>query len=193
MLKKSKEKPVRPADKGKKYKKRKRRLKIKGKALVVTLLLFAIFLLIALLTIGMAQVLIIQKDSAKKTVNENRQIMYIVESREVDIDVYLRQYFENKKPKKTMMVTATAYSSTTDQTDGTPYLTAYNTFVRDGIVAANFLPIGTAVRFPKKFEDKFFVVEDRGNENFGLHIDIWMSNREEAKEFGVQYLEMEVF
>ena len=41
----------------------------------------------------------------------------------------------------TKIVTITAYSSTPDQTDSTPFITAYNTFVRDGIVAANFLKI----------------------------------------------------
>lgn len=38
-----------------------------------------------------------------------------------------------------------AYSSTNGQTDGTPYLTAIGTPVRDGIIAANFLPIGTVM------------------------------------------------
>ncbi|MDP3003980.1 MAG: hypothetical protein Q8N43_00505, partial [Candidatus Azambacteria bacterium] len=42
-------------------------------------------------------------------------------------------------PSKTMKVVLTAYSSTPDQTDDTPFITASNTRVRDGIVAANFL------------------------------------------------------
>ena len=92
-----------------------------------------------------------------------------------------------------MMVAVSAYSSTKSQTDKTPYLTAYNTQVRDGIVAANFLPIGTVVRFPQRFGDKLFVVEDRMNERFGLQIDVWMSQYGEAKKFGIQYLEMEVY
>ena len=112
---------------------------------------------------------------------------------QVDIDKYMQQYFVNKKPRKTMMVTVSAYSSTKDQTDKTPYLTAYNTQVRDGIVAANFLPVGTVVRFPQRFGDKLFVVEDRMDERFGLQVDIWVSKYEEAQKFGIQYLEMEVY
>ncbi|MBU4331978.1 hypothetical protein KKD20_02540, partial [Patescibacteria group bacterium] len=59
--------------------------------------------------------------------------------------------------------------------------------------AANFLPVGTVIRFPDKFGDKLFVVEDRMNERFSLQVDIWMSDKEEAKRFGVQYLKMEIF
>lgn len=112
---------------------------------------------------------------------------------QVDIDAHLQQYFANKKPRKSMMVTVSAYSSTKNQTDQTPYLTAYNTPVRDGIVAANFLPVGTVVRFPQRFGDKLFVVEDRMDERFGLQVDVWMSQYEVAKKFGIQYLEMEVY
>ena len=112
---------------------------------------------------------------------------------QVDIDAHMQQYFANKKPRKSMKVTVSAYSSTENQTDKTPYLTAYNTPVRDGIVAANFLPVGTVVRFPQRFGDKLFVVEDRMDERFGLQVDIWMSQLEEAKKFGIQFVEMEIF
>ena len=112
---------------------------------------------------------------------------------QVDVDLYMRQYFADKKPRKSMMVAVSAYSSTKDQTDKTPYLTAYNTHVRDGVVAANFLPVGTVVRFPQRFGDKLFVVEDRMDERFGLQVDIWMSKYDDAKKFGIQYLEIEVY
>ena len=92
-----------------------------------------------------------------------------------------------------MYVTVTAYSSTKDQTDGNPFLTGLGTPVRDGIIAANFLPIGTVVRFPDKFGEKIFVVEDRMHEKYGLQVDIWISEQEEAKKFGIQYLKMEIF
>ena len=49
------------------------------------------------------------------------------------------------------------------------------------------------IRFPDKFAEKLFVVEDRMNEKFGFQVDIWMSNNEEAKKFGIQYLKMEIF
>jgi len=119
--------------------------------------------------------------------------VYIRDSQPIDFEAYIGEFFANEAPKKTMYVTVTAYSSTNSQTDDTPYLTAYGTPVRDGVVAANFLPVGTVVRFSDKFENKFFIVEDRMAERFGLQVDIWMSHQDDAKEFGIQYLEMEVF
>lgn len=89
-------------------------------------------------------------------------------------------------------VTTTAYSSEPHQTDGTPFTTAWITPVRDGVVAANFLPLGTLVRFPDDFGDKIFIVEDRMNVRYKYRVDIWMPKTATARRFGVQYLRMEV-
>jgi len=43
------------------------------------------------------------------------------------------------------------------------------------------------------FGEKIFVVEDRMAEKYGLQVDIWISNQEKAKKFGIQYLKMEIF
>jgi len=86
----------------------------------------------------------------------------------------------------------TAYSSTADQTDSTPFITASGTNVRDGIVACNFLRFGTRVRFPQLYGDKIFVVEDRMALKNSHKIDIWFITRNEAKEFGVKYLQVEI-
>lgn len=94
--------------------------------------------------------------------------------------------------KKTMTVVATAYSSTPDQTDSTPFTTAWNTTVRDGIVAANFLPFGTEIRIPEVFGNKIFVVEDRMNKRYQYRIDVWFPERELAREFGVKKVIIEV-
>ena len=51
----------------------------------------------------------------------------------------------------------TAYSSTPDQTDATPFITANGTTVHDGIIAANWLKFGTRVRIPDMFGDKVFI------------------------------------
>jgi len=86
----------------------------------------------------------------------------------------------------TMRVTITAYSSTPEQTDSTPFTTASGKKVRDGIVAANMLPLGTKIKIPDLFGDKIFVVEDRMHpKNYGK-VDIWFPSREEAKIFGVK-------
>jgi len=152
------------------------------KFLVSIIILLAIFLLLESTQIFL---------QFKETIIQRP--VYMAEGQPIDLDAYLREYFANTIPKKTMYVTITAYSSTNDQTDGNPYLTAIGTPVRDGIIAANFLPIGTVVRFPDQFGEKIFVVEDRMNEKYGLQVDIWMSNQEEAKKFGIQYLKMEIF
>jgi len=89
-------------------------------------------------------------------------------------------------------LTVTAYSSEPRQTDGTPYTTGWMTPVRDGVVAVNFLPLGSLVRFPDMFGDKVFVVEDRMNVRYKYRADIWMYTKAEAKQFGIKYLRMEV-
>lgn len=89
-------------------------------------------------------------------------------------------------------ITVTAYSSTPDQTDDSPFITANGTVVHDGIVAANFLKFGTRVRFPTLYGDKVFVVTDRMNVRYNYHLDIWMPSRESAKQFGVKYVDVEI-
>lgn len=88
--------------------------------------------------------------------------------------------------------TVTAYSSTPDQTDDTPFITAKGTFVRDGIVAANFLEFGTKVRIPELFGDKIFVVEDRMHRRYSDRVDIWFPDRETAILFGKQQAVIEI-
>ena len=92
----------------------------------------------------------------------------------------------------TRWVVVTAYSSTPDQTDATPFITALGTGVRDGIVACNFLRFGTRVRFPDMYGDKIFVVEDRMALRNSHKIDIWFTTREQAKQFGIKYIKVEV-
>lgn len=101
----------------------------------------------------------------------------------------------NTAPKavQTLKVVLTAYSSTPDQTDDTPFITASGKYVRDGIIANNLLPFGTKVRIPELYGDKVFVVEDRMNRRkSNYHFDIWMENRPVALDFGVKTAEIEV-
>jgi len=97
-----------------------------------------------------------------------------------------------EEQKLTMRVFLTAYSSTPDQTDDTPFITASNTHVRDGIVAANFLAFGTKVQIPEIFGDKVFVVEDRMAKKHSNKIDIWFPERHLAKKFGIREAEVMV-
>lgn len=98
-----------------------------------------------------------------------------------------------EKPRRVMYVTVTAYSSTPDQTDDTPFIAATGKRVHDGMVAANFLRFGTKVRFPDYFGDKDFLVEDRMHERFSDRMDVWMETREEALQFGIRRLKVEIY
>ncbi len=89
-------------------------------------------------------------------------------------------------PSKTIKVVITAYSSTPDQTDDTPFVTASNTRTHDGVIAANFLAFGTKVKIPGIFGDKVFTVEDRMAKKHDGKMDIWFPQRGLAKKFGIQ-------
>lgn len=91
-----------------------------------------------------------------------------------------------------VQVLVTAYSSTPDQTDSSPFTTANGTTVHTGVVAANWLPFGTHVRLPEQFGGQMFVVEDRMNQRFAKRLDIWMPTREQAVTWGARYITVEV-
>ena len=97
------------------------------------------------------------------------------------------------KPRRTYTIPITAYSSEVGQTDSTPFITASGTTVRDGIVAANFLRIGTKVRIPELFGEKVFTVEDRMNPRYDYRMDIWMAETDDAWQFGIKRAKIEVF
>lgn len=99
----------------------------------------------------------------------------------------------DNQPRQTIKIPITAYSSEVGQTDSTPFITASGSMVHCGIVAANFLPIGTRVRFPELFGNEVFVVEDRMNVRYNKRIDIWMEETADAKNFGLQWTTVEVF
>jgi 3D (Asp-Asp-Asp) domain-containing protein len=94
------------------------------------------------------------------------------------------------KPTSTprvMFLTITGYSSSYDETDEDPWITAYNTLARDGIVASNILPFGTKIKIPSLFGDKIFIVEDRMNPRYGEHIDVWFPTKWQALQFGIHF------
>lgn len=89
-------------------------------------------------------------------------------------------------------VVITAYSSTFEETDGSPFITASGSYVRDGIIAANFLKIGTKVKIPSLYGDKIFTVEDRMAKKNSHKVDIWMPSKSAALQFGVKKAEIVV-
>lgn len=109
---------------------------------------------------------------------------------------------DERQPLRKIWVLATAYSSTPDQTDDTPCVTAngydlcsaYETQGEGNTIAANFLFFNQQVKLPDIFGGKILVVRDRMNQRYGRgRIDVWLPTREEAKQFGVKWVEMEIF
>lgn len=99
---------------------------------------------------------------------------------------------EELEPPRVVDMWVTAYSSSKDETDSTPHVTAIGTKTRDGIAATNMFPIGTLVRIPKFFGDKVFVIEDRMHPRKQWVLDVWMGSKAEAKEFGSYLTEVEI-
>jgi len=94
--------------------------------------------------------------------------------------------------KRTMFVTATAYTSSSGECDRDPYTTASGAKTADGVIAANGFPFGTRVRLPDYFGDKVFIVLDRMGRGGKNRVDIWMQSRHQALEWGVQRVRMEI-
>ena len=101
-------------------------------------------------------------------------------------------------PKRIIKVVATAYSSTPEQTDDTPCITANGFDVcqnnQVNVVAANFLPFGTKIRIPELYGNNILVVQDRMNARYGYgRIDIWHPSKTEAVQFGVKRIKIEIY
>jgi len=122
------------------------------------------------------------------TENENKQADVIVKTNKRSSPVIQSQNIIDVKKG----VIVTAYSSTPDQTDDSPFITAMGSRVHDGIIACNFLKFGTKVKFPEMYGDKVFVVEDRMAKRHSNKADIWMETREQALQFGARHLTMEI-
>lgn len=94
-------------------------------------------------------------------------------------DSYTRAY----EPPVIIHGTVTGYSSEERQTDSTPFITASNQRVRDGIIANNCLPFGTQVII----DSKTYEVQDRKNSRYGCeHFDIWFAETDDAWDWGKQ-------
>jgi len=126
--------------------------------------------------------------SAPVTMQES----YIVANGQTDIQTTKKYRPRSAAPGVSMTVVATAYSSTVDQTDSSPFIAADGTHVYDGMIAANFLPFKTKVKIPDLYGDKIFTVHDRMNRRYDERVDIWFSSREAAKQFGKRTIRIEV-
>ncbi len=112
-----------------------------------------------------------------------------------DVQRFLAVNFKEKP--RTMQLYVTAFSSTPEETDDTPCLTAngYNLCKhnKENVVACNFLPFGTKIKFPELDPDQIYTVVDRMHERYNSRIDIWKKSKSAAKTFGKKYLTVEIY
>ena len=102
-----------------------------------------------------------------------------------------------EQPTQTLYLTATAYSSTEDQTDSSPCIASNGfdlcTHNIEDVVATNLFPIGTKLRFPQLDSDTLFTVVDRMHERYNARIDFWKKTRDRAEAFGIRQVKVEVY
>lgn len=101
-----------------------------------------------------------------------------------------RRAFRVQPPAGTVLVVeASAYASSPYQTDDTPCITAAGTTVRSGVVATNFLPLGTVL----EINGQPYIVEDRMGQRYnGYYMDIWFPATSQALVFGRQKLKIRI-
>lgn len=123
------------------------------------------------------------KESTDTTLVFTRETLPAIPGSEVE-----RLLIEVEKRKKRALreftAIATAYTSSVDETDSNPFITASGSRTHPGTIAANFLPFGTKVKIPSHFGDRIFTVEDRMHKRFSDRVDIWMETKKEAFAFG---------
>jgi len=84
-----------------------------------------------------------------------------------------------------VLANLSAYTSSTFECSGNPFVNASGGRPGKGSLACNWLPFGTIVKISGY--DGIFVVDDRMNRRYGYpHMDIWMEDKQEARRFGRQ-------
>ncbi len=126
----------------------------------------------------------------KSLKNTNSTTSLIKEKSETDFavnQIKIAQNQQNIKKENIKNMWVTAYSSSLDETDDDPFITASGKFVQDGFVATNILPLGTKIKIPEIFGEKIFTVEDRMHWRKQNVIDVWMDSKDKAIKFGAYY------
>ena len=151
-----------------------------------------LFLLIGIVIVEPA----LNPQSAQGDILSDKQLSYV---RFQTIELLSRNYLQLKNnsafkiPKAQIVHTLiTAYSSSPDETDSTPFITASGSYVRTGIVAANFLTFGSQIRLPEIFGTQIFTVEDRLAKNYNDRIDVWFPTKKAALDFGTKITKVEI-
>lgn len=117
-----------------------------------------------------------------------------VKTLEVNVEQTKIQKTEKVEIKRTIIVTATAYSSTPWQTDDTPCVTATGYDVCNktkNIIAVSrdlvrSLGYHKQVMLPQLYGEEIFYIEDTMNERFMNRIDVHHNSTKDAREFGLK-------
>jgi 3D (Asp-Asp-Asp) domain-containing protein len=129
-------------------------------------------------------------------------------------DTGVRYTFHGPDPTPTLTLRATGYNSEVSQTDTTPFVTATGASTRWGIIAVSrdlldqSIPYGSLVRirdlgsydhgrgygaFQRMLDgQEFFIVEDTTHRRKRQQIDVWFSEYNQAINWGVRKVEVEV-
>tara|TARA_Y100000310_G_scaffold69685_1_gene65233 strand:- start:555 stop:1001 length:447 start_codon:yes stop_codon:yes gene_type:complete len=82
-----------------------------------------------------------------------------------------------------ILATITGYSSSFDETDETPFITASGARTREGIIACpRNIEFGTEIII----DGKSYTCEDRLSLKYDNRFDVWFASKEKAIEFGKQ-------
>lgn len=99
---------------------------------------------------------------------------------------------EEEPPINEVLATITAYTSSVDETDDTPFITASGARTRDGIIACPpKYDFGTVIEINgKKYE-----CQDRMNSRYHNQerFDIWVETKEEAFQWGVKKMQIVIW
>ncbi len=154
--------------------------------------LIANFLIAAILVIGL-KIIPIQTTKADFLVEDDKTAVGNIIITENNTLLSKPNPVKTLRVVKRIKMIITAYSSTPEETNGEPFITASGKMVAEGIVANNALPFGTKIRIPELYGDKIFVVEDRMHPRKGnYHLDIWFADTQEAKNFGAEIAYVEI-
>ena len=160
---------------------------LNSKKILVILLFSTIITIISLVFLGINSIKALTVENQPQGPDKNLIIIQ---------DNSLAAVSDSSAPEKVvkkMKVVITGYSSTPEETDDTPFITAQGTLVKKGIVANNLLPFGAEIRIPELYDNEIFTVEDRMNGRAGFyHVDIWFPSKEEAQKFGAKLTYIEI-
>ena len=104
----------------------------------------------------------------------------------------LRYEIREIRTHKAKAVTVTWYTSTVEECDDTPFITADGTRVKHGIIAISPDLLNTFSYGDSLYVDGFgwFTVHDRMNNRWKNRVDIWTDSRNKAIRNGIQQREI---